>query len=93
MSSKETVIRIILLTLLMYSVISFASVRLDATEAKGTEAELAEQLEALELNNSAIRRKLDDGWSDEEIEQLARQRLGLVMPGEIIFHFITDREE
>ena len=31
-------------------------------------------------------------FSPEDIEQLARQRLGLVRPGEKIFYFTTDRE-
>ena len=31
--------------------------------------------------------------SDEELAQLARQRLGLVLPGEKIFYFTTDRED
>ena len=33
-----------------------------------------------------------EGLSDEQLQQLARQRLGLVLPGEKIFYFTTDRE-
>ena len=33
------------------------------------------------------------GMSDEELERLARERLALVLPGEKIFYFVTDREE
>ena len=38
------------------------------------------------------REKLEAGLSDEELERLARERLGLVKPGDKIFYFTTDRE-
>ena len=40
-----------------------------------------------------VKKMLDAGMSDEELERLARERLALVLPGEKIFYFVTDREE
>ena len=39
-----------------------------------------------------VREKLEAGLSYEEFERLARERLGLVKPGDKIFYFTTDRE-
>ena len=88
MRSNETVIRIILLSLLLYSAFSFASARRELNECAAVEAELTAQLESLERDNSVKRQKLDTGWSAEELEQLARRRLGLVRPGDKLFYFI-----
>ena len=40
-----------------------------------------------------LQQELEKEMSDEELAQLARQRLGLVLPGEKIFYFTTDRED
>ena len=93
MNAKETLIRIILIALLLYSLTGFASVKREADRAGLEKAELAETLRALETENARMRCRLAEGLSDAEIEQLARHRLGLVMPGEKIFYFVTDREE
>ena len=93
MNSKETLIRIFLLALLIYSLISFASVKRAAEKADIEMASLCEKLSALEADNARMRESLEEGLSDAELEQLARHRLGLVMPGEKIFYFITDRED
>ena len=47
----------------------------------------------LEKENSSLQTSLEEGMSDEELERLARERLALVLPGEKIFYFVTDREE
>ena len=51
------------------------------------------RLEAIEQENLAVGRKLTQGWSAEELEQLARDRLGLVLPGDRIFRFPKEEPE
>lgn len=93
MRDRDVILRIVILALLLYSLASFASVRSDL---KGTE-QLARDLEAevntLQEENRALEEKLSGPRSDEEMRMLARQRLGMVMPGEKVFYFTTDREE
>ena len=48
--------------------------------------------EGFDEAREALREKLEAGLSDEELERLARERLGLVKPGDKIFYFTTDRE-
>ena len=92
MNSHENLIRIVLLSLLFYAVSSFISSGHRLREAQLIETELASQLETLEAEKLQMRQRLESKMSDEELAQLARQRLGLVLPGEKIFYFTTDRE-
>lgn len=90
---RERLIRIVLLSLLLYSALSFAvsGKELDRSEAR--QARLSAELESLRAETRRISTKLDGEISPTEAEQLARQRLGLVRPGEKIFYFTTDRED
>ena len=48
---------------------------------------LRARLAAVEQENRTLDRRLREGFSAEELEQLARERLGLVLPGDRIFRF------
>ena len=87
MNVSETIIRIILLSLLLYSAFSFSAARHRLNECEQLEIELRTELENIERDNSEKLRKLDEGWSDAELECLARRRLGLVRPEDKIFYF------
>ena len=60
--------------------------------AAAVQKELSAELEEQTADNTALREKLEAGLSDAELERLARERLGLVKPGDKIFYFTTDRE-
>ena len=47
----------------------------------------------LRTENERLKEELANPPDDKEMEQLARERLGMVKPGEKIFIFDTDREE
>lgn len=93
MNSKESIIRIVLLSLLLYAATSLASSGREAKRAEAVKAELSARLTAIEEENLRLLQELEDTMGEEELAQLARERLGLVMPGEKIFYFTTDREE
>ena len=90
---RERLIRIVLLSLLLYSALSFAASGRELDRAEARQARLGAELEALGAESQQMRTKLDAKISPTEAEQLARQRLGLVRPGEKIFYFTTDRED
>lgn len=93
MDSKETLIRIVLLMLLLYAAGCLAGLGRELQQTALAESALAARLEATERENLIMRQKLEDGWSTEEWEALAWQRLGLVKPGEIVFLFPQDAGE
>lgn len=90
MDAKETLIRIVLPVLLIYAALCLASARRELATADTVEASLRLRLETIEKDNLAVSEKLTEGWSAEELESLARERLGLVLPGDRIFHFPSD---
>lgn len=93
MDTKESLIRIILLSFLLYSALSLAASGRELHEALARQEQLNAQLAAVDAERQAMQARLNARISPEEIEQLARQRLGLVRPGEKIFYFTTDRED
>lgn len=57
------------------------------------EAELRERIEGLERENRHLQKELEVLSTPEGIERLARERLGLVRPEEVVIYTIDDREE
>ena len=93
MRAKETLICIVAVALLIYSLTVFAGAGRELNRLKAEADSAANELAALETENKSLRAELCKGMSDEELERLARERLALVLPGEKIFYFVTDREE
>ncbi len=92
MQNRETIVRIVLVTLMIYALFSFASARRELEQTRQTALMLEEEYEGLTEENRQLRERLESGSDDETIEAMARERLGLVMPGETVFYFTTDRE-
>ena len=93
MRAKETLICIVAVALLIYSLTVFAGAGRELDRLKAEAGAAADMLGELEKENSSLQTSLEKGVSDEELERLARERLALVLPGEKIFYFVTDREE
>ena len=93
MRAKETLICIVAVALLIYSLTVFAGAGRELNRLKAEAGAAADMLGELEKENSSLQTSLEEGVSDEELERLARERLALVLPGEKIFYFVTDREE
>ena len=85
--NHEMILRIVALALLLYALGSFWawSLRLRQTEAETLALEQTVSL--LREDNAALRSELGRAGTREEILLQARQRLGLVLPGEMIFCF------
>ncbi len=92
MNSRETLVRIILVALLLYSLTGFITVGRELRHSELMAAQMRQQAEELRLLKADLEEKIAQGQSPEEMQQLARDRLGLVLPGEKLFYFSTDRE-
>ena len=53
--------------------------------AQAQKEELAEQVESQQAENDALRADIADGGSQEKKEEIARDELGMVAPGERVF--------
>lgn len=71
--------------MIAYGAFSLVSVIDQLKEAEKISAELSAEIETVQVENSNIIYLTSCLDSDFEKEKLARERLGLVKPGEIIF--------
>ena len=92
MYPKDTLMRIVVLSLLLYSIVSLAVVAGEMSQLKNNTLVLEQQLLELVKENTELEEKLTNGIDDAQMLQLARSRLGLVLPSEKVFYFTTDRE-
>ena len=84
---REALLRLLTVGLLLYMLIGFGTSRLRLNMAAGRERELDLACASLREENEALRRSIASQWEDETAEAMARDRLGLVMPGERIYYF------
>lgn len=92
MNPRETLTRIVLISLLLYALASLGAVGRELRQAENLRAELLRETQTQQARKAELEQKLSQGQSPEEMQQLARERLGLVLPGERLFYFSTDRE-
>ena len=76
---------IVLAVLTVSAVIMLMKAQRDLTEAERLTAELTVKLQSAENENRWLTQKLEKLGTAEATEALARERLGLVLPDEIIF--------
>ena len=77
---------LIILVLLTYTILSASriSARIDAAEK--TKAELETEVQSLAAANASLQYEINHSQDADTIEKVARDKLGLVLPGEIIFY-------
>ena len=78
--------KLVLLALIVYGMVNLWGMWGRITEARYVQDGLAEQIERLESANAEREYRLENLDDDSVIEQIARDELGLVMPGEIVFY-------
>ena len=79
----------VLTTMIVYAVSNIILVRSRLIQADAWREELTQQTTALQRENERLMQEISAGATDAVIEQIARTRLGLVKPGEIIFSDIN----
>ena len=82
--NKSTLIRIGLIALCIYMVAMLIVVQAKISEKENQEKEIREQIVLQQLKNEKMRMALEED-DPEYIEQIARDELGYVKPGEKIF--------
>ena len=80
----------VLLAILGYAVISLSAVNARIEAAMQTRDALAAEAQALAVSNTSLEYKIAHSEDLDMIEKVAREKLGLVLPGEIIYYDISD---
>lgn len=78
--------------LLVYALFGFVRQEVRLFQARRQVGELGRQLEALKAGNEELRRRLQFLRTDGHVEAVARERLGLVRPGEVAYMVVDSYE-
>ena len=92
MQNKGTIVRIVLVALMAYALLHFPAARAELEQTRPLAGAWAAEQESLEAEHRRLTGLLEAGYDDGTMEAMARERLGLVMPGETVFYFTKDRE-
>ena len=87
MREKNVVLRIVVLALLLYAMTGVLARQRELREAEERLLGLEQEQQELERRHRQLEAGLSEEGRQEELRRLARERLGMVMPGEIIFCF------
>lgn len=77
---------IIALAIIVYSIVNLALVRVRLDEAQAEKSALQESIELQKQANSQLKEDISSAGEPGQIKKIARQKLGLVQTGEIIFY-------
>ena len=88
MKVKKTsvVTKIVIVALIVYAVVSLISVRGKTAHALQQKTELQQKVTQMAEANAELKYGIDHSTDDQTIENIAREKLGLVKPGEVIFY-------
>ena len=94
MQNSRVIVRIVVLALLLYAMSGLLSSQRQLRQTQALCEELRQERGRLEERCRNWEDRLSAVGTPGQMEQLARQRLGMVRPGEIVFYFDepTNRE-
>ena len=88
MKRAGVITKLIVGSLIVYAAISLVSVRVKLTQAENAVDDLRAQVDEAMQTNTELQYAIEHNQDPETIEDVARSKLGLVMPDEKIFYDI-----
>ena len=79
---------LLMLTLIVYAATSLSRMNARIEEAQLAKEALADEALALAVSNAALEYEIEHSGDLDMVEKVARDKLGLVLPGEIIYYDI-----
>lgn len=90
LKKSSAITKIVILALIIYAVASFISVRSKTAEALQEKTALQQKVTQMSEANAELQYGIDHSTDDQTIEDIAREKLGLVKPDEVIFYDTGD---
>ena len=82
--------KLVIAALMVYAVISLVMVHRQTRQLQDRAATLQQQVSEMTQSNAELQYLIDHSEDDDMIESVAREKLGLVKPGEKIFYDTSD---
>ncbi len=90
-TGKASIItKLVVLILIVYATVTLISLKERVEKASKSEGDLRAQVESLQSSNDYLQYEIDNSDDPETIAEIARDKLGLVLPGERIFYDISN---
>lgn len=81
--------KIVIASIILYAGITLVSLKVQVTGARTQRDELRSQVSSATQTNTELQYAIDHSTDAETIEDIARNKLGLVKPGEKIFYDVS----
>lgn len=78
--------KIVIVAMIVYAAVSLTGLKQQIDSAKTHQQELQQSVEQAMQENAELQYDIEHASDDETIEDIARSKLGLVKPGEVIFY-------
>lgn len=82
--------KIVIAALLVYAVVSLVTVRSKTSALNTQTQQLQQQVTDMTQSNAELEYKIEHSEDADTIEEIARDKLGLVKPGEKIFYDMSN---
>ena len=82
--------KIVILALIVYTTVLLVNTRAQIRQAEADQDRLQTMVDTLLQENAALRYDIDHAGDEEIIAEIARSKLGLVLPGEKIFYDVNN---
>ena len=82
--------KIVILAIVAYMALSLVGMRGQVASAKVERDRMEEQVKSLTAANAAVAYEIAHNDETETLESIARDRLGLVLPGETVYYDISE---
>lgn len=83
-------VKLVILIVVVYAVVTLVSLRNQIAEKNAEAAALTSSISAAEQKNGQLEEAIANADTDEGIMDIARDKLGLVTDGEIVFKDVGD---
>ena len=87
---SSLLVKLVILILVVYATVTLVSLRKQITEKNEQEAILNSSIAATQQENNRIQDSIDALGTDAGVEAVARDKLGMVDEGDIVFYDVSE---
>ena len=82
--------KIVILAIVAYMALSLVGMRGQVASARTERDRMEAQVKNLSASNAAVKYEIEHSTETETLESIARDKLGLVLPGETVYYDISE---